>query len=60
MWKDDKKKEDQFEAQKKAIEFQEMYYPINSPLTQKEMQEAVRFAFSQGWAMCEAKNNKKY
>lgn len=59
MHKDDKKKENQFEAQKKAIEFQEMYYPINYPLTQNEMQEAVRFAFSQGWAMCEAKNNQK-
>jgi hypothetical protein len=42
----------QFIAQTKAIEFQELYYPQDHKLTQKEQTEAIRFAFSQGieWA----------
>lgn len=40
------------EIQKRAIEFQEMYYPSNTaPLNQNDQAEALRFAYAQGWEM---------
>lgn len=48
------KNEEQFEAQKKALKFQEMYYPSNTaPLNQKDQSEAIRFAFAMGWEMAQ-------
>ena len=41
----------QFEAQIKAIKFQEIYYPCERKMKQKEQSEAICFAFSQGYEM---------
>jgi len=43
--------DNQFEAQKKALEFQEMYYPSDCLLKQHAQSEAIRFAFAQGFEM---------
>ena len=45
--------EDQFKAQKKALEFQEMYYPSECLLKQHAQSEAIRFAFAQGFEMAQ-------
>jgi DNA polymerase III delta subunit len=45
--------EDQFKAQKKALEFQEMYYPGECLLKQRAQSEAIRFAFAQGFEMAQ-------
>ena len=43
----------QFEAQKKARAFQEMYYPSDGLLKQHDQSEAIRFAFAQGFEMAQ-------
>lgn len=40
-----------FEVQKKAIKFQEMYYPSDFVLSQKDQGEAIRFAYATGFEM---------
>jgi hypothetical protein len=43
----------QFEAQRKALEFQEMYYPSDCLLKQRAQSEAIRVAFAQGFEMAQ-------
>lgn len=43
------KTEDQFEAQKMAIQFQKIYYPDDCLPKQPDQAEAIRFAFAQGF-----------
>ena len=51
--------EDQFEAQKKALEFQEIYYPGEWWLKQHAQSEAIRFAYSQGFEMAQIAMQKR-
>ena len=45
--------ENQFKAQEKALEFQEIYYPSECLLDQRAQSEAIRFAFAQGFEMAQ-------
>ena len=45
--------EDQFEAQRKALEFQEMYYPSDCLLKQRAQSEAIRVAFAMGFEIAQ-------
>ena len=45
--------ENQFKAQEKAMEFQEMYFPGECLLDRRAQSEAIRFAFAQGFEMAQ-------
>jgi len=50
----------EFEAEQKAIEFQEMYYPCDGEkYDQEAIREAIRLAFAQGFRMAQAKVRKE-
>jgi hypothetical protein len=50
----------EFEAEQKAIQFQELYYPADGDKLRRNevFREAVRFAFAQGFKMAQAKAEK--
>jgi len=48
-------KSEQFEAQKKAITFQNMYFPEDHQMNKKEQSDAIRFAYAQGFEMAKIK-----
>ena len=49
----------EFEAEQKAIQFQEMYYPCDGEkYDQEAVREAVIFAFAQGFKMAQVKAEK--
>jgi hypothetical protein len=48
-------KSEQFEAQKKAITFQEQYYPESKKMTKVDQSQAIRIAYAQGFEMAKIK-----